>query len=179
MNVQADHLATDYLDNYAEPSKIIPFIPTVQANITINGETITRRFANRLRLAASSPDMRSQSTYRSQQLDRTHIPIHSLGRTRQSASHTRTQHQNIHNQICAWLNTYQPTRKHMKRIGEAESEQCPSCHNNTKTSWHILSCENRTEWRNTLYKNLSDVLYINKTQPDLAIILMQGIREKL
>jgi hypothetical protein len=41
MNVQADHLASDYLDNYAQPSKIIPFIQPSQANLTIDGETIT------------------------------------------------------------------------------------------------------------------------------------------
>jgi hypothetical protein len=46
MNVQTDHLATDYLDNYADPSKIIPFICPSQASLTIQGETITRRFAN-------------------------------------------------------------------------------------------------------------------------------------
>jgi hypothetical protein len=42
MNVHADHLATDYLENYAEPSKIIPFIRPSQASLTINSETITR-----------------------------------------------------------------------------------------------------------------------------------------
>jgi hypothetical protein len=60
MNVQADHLATDYLDNYAEPSKIIPFIPPSQASLTIKGQTITRRFAKQLRLEASSPDLRKR-----------------------------------------------------------------------------------------------------------------------
>jgi hypothetical protein len=48
MNVQGDHLAMDYLDTYADPSKIIPFIRPSQASLTIQGETITRRFANRL-----------------------------------------------------------------------------------------------------------------------------------
>jgi hypothetical protein len=36
-----DHLAADYLDNYAQPSKIIPFIQPSQASLTIDGETIT------------------------------------------------------------------------------------------------------------------------------------------
>jgi hypothetical protein len=57
MNVHADHLATDYLENYAEPSKIIPFIRPSKASLTIQGKTITRRFAYRLRLAASSPNL--------------------------------------------------------------------------------------------------------------------------
>jgi hypothetical protein len=40
MNVQADP-STDYLDNYAQSSKIIPFIQPSQASLTIDGETIT------------------------------------------------------------------------------------------------------------------------------------------
>ena len=45
MNVHADALATDYLDNYSESSKIIPCIPASKASLTINGEAIARRFA--------------------------------------------------------------------------------------------------------------------------------------
>jgi hypothetical protein len=57
MNVCPDHLATDYLDNFAEPSKSIPFIRPSQASLTIQGKTITRRFTNQLRQAASSPQL--------------------------------------------------------------------------------------------------------------------------
>jgi hypothetical protein len=54
MNVHADDLATDYLDSYAELSKPVPFIPASQASLTIHGETVTRRFAQRLRQAANT-----------------------------------------------------------------------------------------------------------------------------
>ena len=55
MNCHADALATDYLENWSEPSKIVPFIPSSHASISIAGVTITRNVARRLRLAASSP----------------------------------------------------------------------------------------------------------------------------
>jgi hypothetical protein len=42
MNVCTDHLATDYLDNFAEPSKLIPFIHPSQASLAIQGKTISR-----------------------------------------------------------------------------------------------------------------------------------------
>jgi hypothetical protein len=175
MNVQADHLATDYLDNYAEPSKIIPFIPTVQANITIKGETITRRFANRLRLTANSPDMRNRLITRNNWTEHIFQSIHwdTPGKALATLEHSTRIF------ITKFAHEHLPTRRHMKRIGEAESDQCPSCRNTTETSWHILNCANRTEWCNTLHKHLSDVLYVNKTQPDLAIILMQGVREAI
>jgi hypothetical protein len=66
MNVCADHLATDYLENFSEPSKIIPFIRPSKASLTIQGETITRRFANRLRQAASGPPLRNHIILRNQ-----------------------------------------------------------------------------------------------------------------
>ena len=55
MNCHADTLATDYLDNWFEPSKLVPFIPASKASIAITGVTITRNLARRLRQAASSP----------------------------------------------------------------------------------------------------------------------------
>ena len=45
MNEHANTLATDYLNNYSEPSKIVPFTPASKASLNIHGETITRRFA--------------------------------------------------------------------------------------------------------------------------------------
>ena len=41
--------------NWSEPSKLVPFIPASKASIAIDGVTITRNLAWRLRQAASSP----------------------------------------------------------------------------------------------------------------------------
>ena len=57
MNCHADADATDYLENWSTPSKIVPFIPASKASMSIAGVTITRHIARRLRLAASSPDL--------------------------------------------------------------------------------------------------------------------------
>jgi hypothetical protein len=57
MNVHTDSLATDFLDNCAEPAKLAPFTPASQASLTIHGETITRRCASGLRQAANSPQI--------------------------------------------------------------------------------------------------------------------------
>jgi NAD(P)-dependent dehydrogenase (short-subunit alcohol dehydrogenase family) len=46
VEVHTDTLATDCLDkNFAEPSKIVPFVPASQASLTINSKTITRQHA--------------------------------------------------------------------------------------------------------------------------------------
>jgi hypothetical protein len=55
MNCHDDALATDYLDNWAEPSKDAPFIPASKVSVEIEGVTITHNIACRLRQAASSP----------------------------------------------------------------------------------------------------------------------------
>jgi hypothetical protein len=55
MNCHADALATDYLDNFAIISRVVPFIPASKVSIAIDGNTVTRNIARRLRQAASSP----------------------------------------------------------------------------------------------------------------------------
>ena len=88
MNVHANTLPTDYLDNYSEPSKIVPFVPAYKASsLTINGETITRRFAQRLRKATSSLG-RLQEAHGKEQLVPTYLQLHQLGGTRKSPSHS-------------------------------------------------------------------------------------------
>ena len=52
-----DAYATDYLDNWSNPSKIVPFIHALKASIAIAGVTITRNLARRLRQTASSPKL--------------------------------------------------------------------------------------------------------------------------
>jgi hypothetical protein len=176
MNVQADKLATDYhLDNYAEPSKIIPFIPPSQASLTIKGETITRRYANRFRLEASSPDLRKRMILRYKwnnqifQSINWEVPDKALSTLEHSPQIF----------ITKFAHEHLPTRKHMKRLGEAETDKCPACLQTTETAWHILSCEKRSAWRNRLIKDLKELLNHINTQPDVSLILIQGIRGAL
>jgi hypothetical protein len=81
--------------------------------------------------------------------------------------------------IIKFAHEHLPTRKHMKRIGEAESDKCPSCLECVETAWHILSCPNQSIWCNTILSELNDVLQITRTQPDLTLILLQGVRGAL
>jgi hydrogenase maturation factor len=64
----------------------------------------------------------------------------------------------------------------MHRTGQAETDKCPACQHIVETDWHIMSCTRRTLWREELLCTLGDTLRINHTQPDLIIILLQGIR---
>jgi hypothetical protein len=175
MNVQANHLATNYLENYSEPSKIIPFIPPSQASLNIAGETITRRFAKRLRQATSSPNLRNRMQIRNSWNAQT---FQSINWEAPSKALDTLEH-STQIFITKFAHEHLPTRKHMKRIGEAESDKCPACLHTIETAWHILSCENRSKWRNTLINNLKDILHINNTQPDLTLLLLQGVRGAL
>jgi hypothetical protein len=67
----------------------------------------------------------------------------------------------------------------MTRLKQAETDKCPSCLHLVETAWHIFSCPNRSLWRNKLLSTLADTLRINKTQPDLTLILLQGVRGAL
>jgi hypothetical protein len=74
--------------------------------------------------------------------------------------------------IVKFAHDHTPTRRHMHRIGRAESDKC-------QTHWHILSCPRRSLWRKELLHTLVDALIANNTQPDLALILLQGTRGAL
>jgi hypothetical protein len=67
----------------------------------------------------------------------------------------------------------------MRRIGDAESDQCPACTTAVETTWQILSCAKRNDWRTTLIKDLKNTLQHTDMQPDLSLMIIQGIRGAL
>ena len=77
--------------------------------------------------------------------------------------------------IVKFAHDHLPTRRHMHRTGRAESDKCPVCLHIVETDWHILSCPGRSVWHEELLSTLGDPLLINHTQPDLSLILIQGI----
>ena len=129
-----------YLDNYAEPSKIFPFLPASQASLTINGETIRRCFARRLRQAASSQlpckNQMDRNTFRSINWD---VRGKALGTLENSA--------NIF--IVRFSHGHLPTWRHMHRTKRAVNDICPACIHIAKTEWHTLSCPSESLWWGT------------------------------
>jgi hypothetical protein len=101
MSVKVDHLATDYLENYSKPSKIIPFIPPSHASLTIQGETINYHKTICEQTTDCSKQPADTTTNNDmQQLDRPDISIYKLGSARQSFTDTRTRNSEIHHSIC-------------------------------------------------------------------------------
>jgi hypothetical protein len=49
----------------------------------------------------------------------------------------------------------------------------------TETAWHILSCPSRSLWRAEMLRTLGESLITNHAQPDIALLLLQGIRGAL
>jgi hypothetical protein len=77
--------------------------------------------------------------------------------------------------VIKWAHNLLPTRKHMKRIGQAKVDLCPSCLETTETAPHVFACERRIEWQVTFLDSLCKLLGSLRTQPDLQMILMVGI----
>jgi hypothetical protein len=175
MNVHADSLATEYLDNYSARSATVPFIPASQASLTIDGVTITRRYAQSLRQAASSPRICKKLMARNNWTLQTFRSINweVPGKALETLEHSAQIF------IVKFAHEHLPTRRHMRRIKRAETDKCPACIHIVETDWHILSCPRRSLWRAELLKTLGDTLTNNHTQLDLALILIQGIRGAL
>jgi hypothetical protein len=171
MNVHADSLATDFLDNHAEPAKLMPFIPASQASLTIHGETITRRCASRLRQAANSPRICQHLMATN---DWTYATFRSMNWEAPGKA-MNTLENSVKIFIVKFAHDLLPTRRHMHRIKKSATATCPSCLHITETSWHILSCPSRSVWRAELLRSLGELLVTDHTQLDLALTLLQGI----
>jgi hypothetical protein len=175
MNVHADSLATDFLDNCAEPAKLVPFIPASQASLTIHGETITRRCASGLCQAANSPRICQHLMARN---DWTYATLRSINWEAPGKA-MNTLENSVKTFIVKFAHDLLPTRRHMHPIKKSATATYPSCLHITETSWHILSCPSRSVWRTELLRSLGELLVTNHTQLDLALILLQGIRGAL
>ena len=83
--------------------------------------------------------------------------------------------------IVKFAHDHLPTRqRHVHRIKRAAHDKCPACIHLTETEWHILSCPNRSIWRNKLLRTLGETtLATHNTHLDLALILLQEIRGAL
>ena len=175
MNCHADTYATDYLDNWSEPSKIVPFIPSSKASIAIAGVTITRNLARRLRQAASSPKLKEYIMTKNGWND---WIFHSIDWDAQAKALNTLQYtQELF--VTKWAHNLLPTRRHMQRIGKAESDLCPSCLETIETAPHIFACPARVQWQATFLDSLRELLAALYTQPDLQCILMVGVRGAL
>jgi hypothetical protein len=173
MNAHADALATDCLDNHAEPSKVAPFIPASQVSLTINGKTIPQQHAKRFQQAASSPrtcqklmarNDWSLNTFRSMNCD---IPEKALETLENGAQVFIIKFAHDHLSAC----------RHMHWIKRAETDKGPACEHVVETDWHsVLGCPKCSPWREELLPTLlGDTLANNHKQPDLALMPIQGI----
>jgi hypothetical protein len=171
MNCHADAYATDYLDNWSVPSQIVPFIPASNASISIDGATITSHVARRLRLAASSPDLERHIMTKNGWNDWIFNSIDWDSQAK--ALNTLEYNQEIF--VIKWAHNLLPTRRHMKRIGQAESDLCPSCLATEETAPHIFACVRRVQWQGEFIDSLRKLLTNICTQPDLQTILLLGI----
>jgi hypothetical protein len=175
MNCHTDAYATDYLDNWSEPSKLVPFIPASKASISIAGATITRNVARRLRQAASSPALEQHIMAKNGWNDWIFNSIDWDSQAKALSTLEYTQELFV----IKWAHNLLPTRRHMKRIGQAESELCPSCLATIETAPHIFACPRRVQWQVTFLDSLRKLLAKLHTQPDLQTILMLGIQGAL
>ena len=78
-----------------------------------------------------------------------------------------------------WAHNLLPARHHMKYIGQAELDLCPSCLAAIETAPHIFACIHLVQWQVTFLDLLCKLLATLYTQPDLQMILMGGIQGAL
>jgi hypothetical protein len=78
-----------------------------------------------------------------------------------------------------WAHNLLPTQRHMKRLGQAESDLCPFCLATIETAPHIFGCPMRAPWHENFITSLRKWLVKIHTQPDLQMTPLLGIRAAL
>jgi hypothetical protein len=137
MICHADACATNCLENWSEPSKIVSFVPALKVSFSIAGATITCNAARRLRQAARCPALQKHVVSKNGWND---WIFHSVEWDAQAkALGTLEQTQELF--VIKWAHDLLPARHHMKRIGQAESDLCPSCLETIETAPHIFACK--------------------------------------
>jgi hypothetical protein len=56
-----------------------------------------------------------------------------------------------------------------------QTDKCPVCEHIVEINWHVFSCPKCSLRREELLCTLGDTLANNHTQPNLALMLIQGI----
>jgi hypothetical protein len=146
LNIMADELATYQLDHPSDST--YQEFPENKASLLINGEHITSKCTQRLRIAFLSQPLRQHMTRRfkwhSSVPDMVWWSAH--GKALKILSH------NDRMRLQKFIHDHLPTNHHQHKIAEHIEDKCAECHLNGEDDDHVLRCRAagreviRTKW---------------------------------
>jgi hypothetical protein len=171
MNVEADHEAENF---YHHPNfrhhPLVPMFPSTNAQLVIDGTTITGHYRKHIRTAAASPEFWAQcckiqgwSTNTLKLVDK---PL--LGHGVRSHCH-KPQF------VVKWLHHLLPTQE-LKSRWEYCTSQCPRCHQ-LDDQQHFLRCTAApvATWRSTFLTTIRQWMIARDTNFELMSVLIDAL----
>jgi exonuclease III len=172
LNVEADRLATEYMQEDHTRRPIVALFPSAKAQLLIQGASVTRKIPQAIRFAAGCKDiqqyLRERNTWSENTLDDINWDAHGS-----SHSHHRP-HRCYLVKLC---HRHLPLGAKIHRRDPKYSPICPGCREDLETHNHYIKCgaPSRIQWRINLLATIHKQLTKSSTDDQLQETIIDSI----
>jgi hypothetical protein len=172
LNVEADRLATAYLQQQNPRLPIALLFPTAKCQLIINKKSVTRKIPQTIRFETGSIDIRSYLTQRNLWTEAT---LDTINWDAHGASHSF--HRPYRNFLVKMCHRHLPIGQTLHRRNQKYTPTCPGCLIETESQDHFLQCDapSRIEWRLKLISTLRRQLAQLNTAENLQELILNCI----
>ncbi len=176
LNVEADRLATEYMQEDLIRRPTVALFPTAKAQLLIKDVSVTRKIPQSIRFAAGSGPIQAylmeRNKWTRQTLDTIHWEAH-------GASHSHHRSQRCY--LIKLCHRHIPIGQTLNRRNRKYSPICPGCRVEPEDQHHYLLCNapSRISWRIDVLANLRRQLRHTRTNEHLNETIIDCIDKAL
>jgi hypothetical protein len=176
LNVEADRLATEYMqeDHIRRPQ--VALFPSAKAQLLINDVSITRKIPQSIRFAAGlgpiKKYLKTCNTWTDQILDKVDWEAH---------GNSRSSHRSHRCYLVKLCHRHLPLGKTLHRRNGKYSPICPGCREHIEDQHHYLQCTapSRIQWRVKMFTQVRTQLQRNRTNEHLQETIIDCLDKAL
>jgi hypothetical protein len=171
LNVEADALATQALHGLGSPKPYIPFDPSTEVLLTIDGRTVTRQLSASIHAQHHLAPIRK---YYKQRFHWTQTTFESINWFYFSMVYRKYPRHRTFFSKFGWKKLPVAGRLFFRQ--PCYDHRCPHCHQDHEDDDHLFRCphDSRTHWRTSLIHTITDT-FGSFLDPDLLAIIRIGL----
>ncbi|MEL6805726.1 MAG: RNase H family protein, partial [Bacteroidota bacterium] len=172
LNIEADRLATEHMENNQYNGRRVPRHPAVTALLHHNTGSITRKIPTQIRKLNGYLPLKARIMKKWNWTEET---FETVNWEAHGASINKT---NRRVQITKFIHGLTPTNTTRHKYGLINSPTCPRCGIHEETTDHVMTCQHqeRAKWRNNLLKDIGREMSKMQTAPEIKRLIQQGLR---
>jgi zinc-binding in reverse transcriptase/Endonuclease/Exonuclease/phosphatase family len=171
LNVEADKLATHALQELGSPKPYIPFDPSTEVLLSIDGRTVTRQLGATIHAQHHLAPIRK---YYKQRFLWDQSTFEAIDWDQFSAVYKKYPRHKTFFSKFGWKKL--PVAGRLFKRHPSYDHRCPNCHQDHEDDDHLFRChhESRRQWRSTLLGAITD-RFGDFLDPDLLAIIRLGL----